>query len=457
MKTRLLLLIAVGSLTVLGAAAADWPQWRGPNRDAKVTDFKAPATWPKELTKKWSVNVGNGVATPALVGDKLYTFTREGIDPQNPEPGEEVIRCLNAITGSEIWKKAYKAPFRPSADRAFPGPRSSPAVANGKVVTLGASGTLSCWDAATGEQKWQKEDFRGYPRFHVSCSPIIIDGLVVAALGGPSEGAVVAYDLATGNQKWTWKGPAPSYSSPMLMTVGGTKLIIAQVSDGIVALDAADGKKVWETLFEGQGGNPYNASSPVVVGDELIFAPSAQGIKAVKLEKQGDKITSKETFSKPDTVLEYNTPIIKGNLLFGISGTYEFFCFDVPSGKKLWTAPAPRPSGGAMAGGGGGKGGGKGGGGGGKGGPPGKGGGRGMGGRPEGYGSIVDAGSVLFSLTPAGQLIVMQPSDKEFKEIAKYTVGEFKGPGKGTYAYPIVAGNRIYIKDDDSVTMWTIN
>src|SRR5687768_895551 len=98
--------------TLLGVAAAsaqDWPQWRGPNRDAKVTGFKAPATWPKDLTQKWKVTVGEGVSTPALVGDKLYVFTREG--------GNEVIRCMTAADGKEVWQDKYEAavPTRPGS------------------------------------------------------------------------------------------------------------------------------------------------------------------------------------------------------------------------------------------------------------------------------------------------------------------------------------------------------
>jgi len=447
MKTRLLLLIAVGSLPVLGAAAADWPQWRGPNRDAKVTDFKAPSTWPKELTKKWSEKIGNGVATPALVGDKLYTFSRE--DP------EELVRCLDANTGKEIWKQSYKADKPTGPPGPFPGPRSSPTVADGKVVTLGASGTLTCWDAANGKQVWKEDKYVGrdnIPMFWTSSSPIIADGLCIVQLGG-RNGLVAAYELATGKQKWERKTDgATAYASPVLLTVGGTKLVLAQLANRIAILQAADGKHVLDITFTGDNASSYKAATPIVDGQTVIY--SNGNPKAVKIDKQGDEFTTKDLWTDEKDKVEFNTPTLKGNHLFGISGTYEFFCFDVQSGKTLWTAPAPRPSGGAMAGGGGGKGGGKSGG---KGGPPGKGGGRGMGGRPEGYGSIVDAGSVLFALTPAGQLLVVQPSDKEYKEVAKYKVGEFKGPGKGTYAYPIVAGNRIYIKDDDSVTLWTIN
>src|SRR5262249_29704555 len=152
------------------AGAQDWPQWRGPNRDAKATGFTAPTTWPKEPTRKWQVKVGDGVATPALVGDKLYVFSRQ--------EGNEGIRCLAAADGKEIWADKYEAAGFNGPDSGFPGPRSSPAVADGKVVTLGVQGTLSCLDAASGTVVWRKNDFKGsLPRFHTSSSPIIVDGL----------------------------------------------------------------------------------------------------------------------------------------------------------------------------------------------------------------------------------------------------------------------------------------
>src|SRR5437870_10381559 len=185
--------VVVGCMTLLsanGVCAQDWPQWRGPNRDAKAEGFKAPQTWPKELTQKWKVTVGAGDATPALVGDRLYVFTRQG--------GDEVIRCLDAATGKEIWQDKYPAPSVSGPASSHPGPRSSPAVADGKVVTLGVSGILSCYDAATGKKLWRKEEIQGNPRFYAASSPIIVNGLCVAQLGGPQKGAIAAYDLATG-------------------------------------------------------------------------------------------------------------------------------------------------------------------------------------------------------------------------------------------------------------------
>ena len=167
MKSTILKAVALGGVMYLGctcALAQDWPQWRGANRDAKAA-FNAPATWPKELTQKWTVKVGRGDSTPSLVGDKLYVFTREG--------GDEVIRCLDAASGKEIWQDKYPAPSVTGAASGHPGPRSSPAVSDGKVVTLGVSGIVSCYDAATGKKLWRKEEIKGQPRFFTSSSPII--------------------------------------------------------------------------------------------------------------------------------------------------------------------------------------------------------------------------------------------------------------------------------------------
>src|SRR5437762_2868606 len=134
------------------AFAQDWPQWRGPNRDAKAASFKAPKTWPKELTQKWKVAVGEGVATPALVGDKLYVFARQD--------DKEVTRCLNTTDGKELWSDKYDSLGASGPAQGFSGPRSSPAVASGKVVTLGVRGVLSCLDTTTGQKLWRNDDFK---------------------------------------------------------------------------------------------------------------------------------------------------------------------------------------------------------------------------------------------------------------------------------------------------------
>jgi outer membrane protein assembly factor BamB len=394
-------------LVLTASALADWPQWRGPNRDAKVTDFKVPATWPKELTKKWSVTVGDGVATPALVGDKLYVFTREG--------ASEVVRCLDAATGNEIWKQAYEEKPVTGPAAQFPGPRSSPTVASGKVVVLSVQGRLTCLDAATGKELWHKEGFGRPPRFSTSCSPLIVDNFCVVQLGGESAGAIVALDLATGDEKWQWAGDGTAYASPIISDVAGTREIVARTSKNIVGLNVADGKLLWQTPFEEQGRGGYNSASPIVERDTLIYAGKGLGTKAASIEKQGSALAAKELWSSADNSVQYNTPVLKNGLIFGISDTNSLFCINAATGQTAWSISLPR-------------------------------------GRVVGYGSVVDAGNVLLVLNPSAQLLVFEPSDKEAKQLASYKVSESE-----TFAYPVASGNRIYIKDKDKITLWTID
>jgi len=186
---------------------------------------------------------------------------------------------------------------------------------------------------------WRKDDFKNAtPKFYTSSSPLIADGLCIAELGGgDNPGGVIAYDLASGKEKWKWTGDSPAYGSPVLMTVDGMKLIVAMTETKIVALTANDGKQVWETPFAVQG-RGYNAATPIVDGQTLIYAGSGRGVTAVKLEKKGDSVAASELWKNTDNSVMFNTPVLKNGLLFGLSAGNDFFCINARDGKTAWTA-----------------------------------------------------------------------------------------------------------------------
>jgi outer membrane protein assembly factor BamB len=391
--------------------AGDWPQWRGENRDGRVTGFTPPATWPKELKKEWKIAVGEGVATPALVGNKLFVFSWEG--------GKEILRCLEADSGKEVWKNEYEAARATGPANSFAGARSSPAVADGKVVTVGVQGTLSCVNASNGEKIWRNVDGLGHPGFFTSSSPIVVDGLCIAQTGGERSGGIAAYNLSDGKEKWKWNEDSTAYASPVLMTVEGTKMIVAETNQNIVGNSVENGKLLWKVPFAVMkgggggkgGGKSYNSSTPIVDGQNVIFSGGNRGTRTIKIEKKGDGFEAKEVWNNKDNSVLYNTPIVHNGLVFGLTARNELFCIN-SEGKTAWSSAIKGDS---------------------------------------GYGTIVDTGSVLLSLTPAGELIVYEPSDKEFKELASYKVSSAK-----PYAYPVVSGNRIYVKEDKSLIMYKI-
>ena len=265
---------------ITSISAQDWPQWRGADRDGKVNGFTAPDVWPPELTMQWQESVGAGDASPVLVGDKLYLFTRQEY--------KEVILCLNAASGEEVWRSEYIAPPVTGAGARHPGPRSTPAVSDGKIVTIGVSGILSCLDSGTGELLWRNDPFPGIvPMFFTSMSPMIIDGLCIAHLGGAGNGAMIAYEMNSGNEKWRWAEEGPDYGSPVILKIEGKKLIISPTEKSIVGVDLSDGKLKWKLPFLPQS-RAYNAATPIVNGNTVIYTGAGRGTHAVQIEKQGE-------------------------------------------------------------------------------------------------------------------------------------------------------------------------
>jgi outer membrane protein assembly factor BamB len=260
------------------------------------------------------------------------------------------------------------------------------------------------------------------------------------------------------------------------MDIGGTKVIVTPAERKLVAVTAADGKLAWELPYE-QG--RYNAASPIVDGQTLIIAGPGIGMSAFKLKKDGDKIVEEKLWTYRDNSVGFNTPVLRDGLLFGLSNADQLFCMNIENQSTVWSAPFVKPAAAAAGAeqqsstnrvpatfvqlaqqeerdrperaerderdgdrrrgdgrGRFGRGRGRGG----------RGGGRG------GYGSIVDAGTVLLALTPAGELVVFKPSGDAYTELARYKVAE-----GGTYAYPVAVENKIYIKDQNDLALWTVD
>ena len=395
-----IILIALIFMTSINAFSQDWPQWRGLNHDGKAS-FKAPATWPAELTQVWKVTVGLGDATPVLVGNRVYVFARVEAD--------EVVKCLDAATGKDVWQYKYPAVVVTGPPATHPGPRSTPAVANGKVVVYGVGGNLLCLDAATGKLIWEKQNpTSAVPTFFTGTSPIIVDGMVIVHVGTTGSGAITAFDLTTGSEKWKWAGDGPSYATPSIMTVGGMKQLVSMTEKNLVGLELATGKLLWQVA------TPilqrfYNAVSPLVNGQTIYFSGQGSGTKAVTIEKQGDQYIAKELWSNTEAGEKWNSPVLKDGFLYGISDLRKIYCIDAATGKTAWIDA----------------------------------------GNNSDFGSLVDGGSVIFALPSTGNLIVLKPDGKAYSEAARYKATETV-----TFSDPTISGNIVYIKNTDSLIQY---
>jgi outer membrane protein assembly factor BamB len=402
MKKVNLIISVLITLLILSSSVSfsqDWPQWRGLNRDSKVTGFKLPATWPADLKQEWKVTVGFGDATPLIVGNKIYLNTRQG--------DQEVVLCLDAATGKELWKNAYPsmAVTGPSASQ-HPGPRGTPAYSNGKIVTFGAAGILSCLDATNGKLIWRKDNpSNAFPAFFTGASPLITDGMCILHIGKKDDGQVIALDLSSGAEKWKWSGEGPSYSSPSVMTVEGKKLLIVITEKNIMALGLADGKQLWQIATPVQQ-RYYNCVSPYIDGQTIYLTGQGTGLKAIKVEKSGNDFVTKELWSNSEVGAKWNTPILKDGSLYGFTDQKRIYCVNAATGQTGWIDNAVSSD----------------------------------------FSTIVDCGSVIMGLTSTDNLIVLKPDGKAYSEIVKYKVSDTP-----IYAYPVISGNSIYVKDAETL------
>jgi outer membrane protein assembly factor BamB len=383
--------------------AQDWPQWRGPNRDGKVAGFRTPPTWPTNLTQRWQVTVGKGDASPVLAGEKLYAFSRQETD--------EVVLCLDVTSGKPLWKAKYPAGRVVTGPAVgHPGPRSTPVAAAGKLCTLGVGGILSCFDAATGAVVWRKQSTSDYlgasTKSDSSMSPIVVDGRCIVHVGEKSDGAVIAFELASGEPKWKWNGDGPANSSPVVMTVGGQKQLVTLTAKNLVGLAFADGKLLWQVPFEAVQGNN---TTPIVDGSTVIYTGQGKGLSAMRIEPQGEGFTATPLWTNKEFGARFTTPVLKDGLLYGYST--GFFCASAQTGATLWTDAVRRGQSAA----------------------------------------ILDAGSVILALTLNGELAAFKPSGTEYAELARIKVASTE-----TWAHPVVAGNRVFVKDAEAVSLWTI-
>jgi outer membrane protein assembly factor BamB len=402
--------VAVGLL--LGAAPpgiADWGQWRGPHGDAVVERGVGFGPWPAELHRLWRTDVGAGQSSPVVAGNAVYLFSRE--------KAEEVAHALDLRSGRLLWRRGYRAPYDvyPGAASYGSGPRSTPVVSDGRLFTLGISGILSAFDAAEGRLLWQK-DFAGRfpataPPFGTSMSPIMAGGLLIVHAGGHDGGALIAFDPATGSEKWSLAGEGPSYSSPILTTLLGQEQLVIQVHRRILGVDPKAGRVLWSVPFV----TPcdQNIVTPLRVGERLLVSSLDKGTMAIELARAGADWTPRFSWQTTDVSMYMSSPVLAGAQVLGLSHKKkgQYFALDAATGQVRWTSAA---------------------------------------GQGENAAFVVAGDSVLI-LQGDGTLLVLPRDAASFAPAHKYRVAE-----SATYAHAVPTGSGLLIKDETGLSLYAL-
>jgi outer membrane protein assembly factor BamB len=224
------------------------------NRDG-VTRISQHHQRPATLKESWKVTVGEGHSSPVTSEGRIYVLARQG--------EEEVVLCLEAATGKQLWRASYPAAYimNPAATGHGKGPKSTPVVGGGRLFTFGINGVLSCFDARNGKLLWRKEFSKQYPNtsplYGTAMSPIVANGQCIVHVGGHDKGALTAFEVETGAVKWANAEDGPAYSSPVLASLAGESQLVTYTQSNVAGISVTTGKLLWKMANK----VPYDVNS----------------------------------------------------------------------------------------------------------------------------------------------------------------------------------------------------
>lgn len=382
------------------AGAADWPQFLGPTRNVTYAGNELAESWPKEgPATVWQKKVGTGWAGPVVASGKVVLFHRVA--------SQEVVECLDAKTGKELWKQAFATSY--TDNFGFDnGPRATPCIADGRVFVFGANGNLHALDFATGKSLWSADAQKGFGAergfFGFACSPLVEGKALLVNIGGKNGAGIVAFDTATGKPLWTAHDEEASYSSPIAATIGGQRHAFFFARHKLVSLDPANGKVRFAFPWGPKMHASVSAAVPVVSGDTVFISAGYGAGAAVLRVKSGgvEKLWSGEE----QLTVQYVTPVLRDGFLYGFEGrvdtgpTPELRCVELATGKVRWSTDKVA------------------------------------------HGGIILAGSDLFITTDRGELVRVAAEPKGFQEKARAQILGFEGR-----AQPALADGLLFARD----------
>ncbi len=310
------------------AGAGDWPGFRGPSRDGRVTGITFSPDWSTPPRQLWRRRVGIGWSSFAVVGE--YVFTQE-------QHGEsELVTCYRAATGENVWVNRVDAFHE---DPMGSGPRATPVFNRGRLYTQGATGVLQCLDAATGTTIWRKdlktEMGVKMPNWGFSATPLVMDELIVVGAGDSKEKSLIAFQSATGEIVWSAGDAANGYSSPHLADIAGFPQVLILSDFGLKSFDLETGDPLWEHMWK-LSGNP-RCVQPLVVGSDLVMMGSAGtlGSRLLRIQRRSDTWEVREEWTTRRFRPYFNDSVLHKGYCYGFDGD-RLLCINIKTGDRLW-------------------------------------------------------------------------------------------------------------------------
>jgi outer membrane protein assembly factor BamB len=306
--------------------AAEWPGFRGRGRDSVIHGVRIETDWSKSPpVELWRRKIGPGWSSFAVQGNLVYTQEQRGDD--------EVVSCHDLTTGEPVWRHRDAARFWES--NGGPGPRGTPTLHDGRVYTLGATGIVNALDARDGSVVWSRnaaaDTGAKRPGWGFASSPLVVDDVVIVA----ASGRLAAYDLATGNPRWTAQTGGGSYSSPHLTTIGGVPQVLLLSGAGVTSVAPADGTQLWRHGWEG---GAILQPARTEGGDVLITSNDMSGgvgTRRIAVARGPAGWTASERWTSRGLKPYFNDFVVHEGHAFGFDGGI-LACIDLADGQRKW-------------------------------------------------------------------------------------------------------------------------
>lgn len=399
MRWLLALISAAASIPVF---AADWPQFLGVNRDSASPE--KVAAWKEKPKGVWSRSVGEAHSSPVVAKGVVYAFYKPA------KKDADALAAFDAKTGEPLWEQSYdRAKFQPLFGE---GPRGTPTVDGDRVYTLGNTGVLACWDITKkGEVVWKVDTLKDFKAknlvFGASTSPTVVGKHVVIMVGGKGAG-IVGFDKETGKIAWQTTGDTPSYASPIAVGSGDKTELVFLTNSHIRSLKASDGAELWKFPFVDK--LLESSTTPVKVGELYVAGSVMSGSVGIRIVHTDGKLAPERVWKNDKLTCYFSTPVAVGEYLYMVNGkaaltdaAITLRCVEAKTGQIVWE----------------------------------------KGNVGKYHAALVKTGDgKLLFLDDGGNLMLLEPNEKEYKELARAKVcGE-------TWAHPALSDGKLYLRDD---------
>ena len=404
LSTLIIGLIFFGAgVSTKNEAPGEWPQWRGPNRDGVSLETGLLKEWPPAGPPQvWKTQgLGNGYSTVAVSQGRLYTLGVRG--------NQEFIMAIDVKDGKTLWAQIHGSRF--SNDRGD-GPRSTPTVEGNFLYALGGNGDLSCLELNGGKTVWTMNILQKFEssntHWGISESPLIVGDRLLVTPGGKNA-SIVALNKKDGSVVWKSQSDRPGYSSGVYTELGGVPEAIFFTESRAVGIDVRDGALLWE--YSKASNRTANCATPIVSGNYVFLSSDyGTGCALLALVPSEGKITAREVYFNQEMKNHHSSSVLVDGILYGFSSAI-LTAMRLNDGHVFWKD------------------------------------------RSVGKGSLTYADGHLYCFSEKGVVGLVEAKPEAYKEKGQFSIPQENLP---TWSHPVVAGGRLYLRDQDTLYAYDI-